>query len=92
MQRITLRGRVGSDGILQLQVPVGITDAELEVVVIIKTVPTERGEQGELQATTNLRKSLERLRGIILEQGDLSTEERLKALDHWEANLKREGR
>ncbi len=38
MQSITLRSYVGSDGILHLEVPVGLTDAELEVTVTIQPV------------------------------------------------------
>ncbi len=38
MQTITLRSHVGSDGILHLEVPVGLTDAELEVTVTIQPV------------------------------------------------------
>ncbi len=36
MQTITLRSHVGEDGIMHLQVPVGKTDVDLEVVVIIQ--------------------------------------------------------
>lgn len=36
MQSITLRSHVGSDGILQLQVPVGLTNVDLEVMVIVQ--------------------------------------------------------
>lgn len=38
MQSITLRSHVGSDGILHLEVPVGLTDAELEVTVTVQFV------------------------------------------------------
>lgn len=33
MQSLTLRQRVGEDGILHLDVPVGLNDAELEVTI-----------------------------------------------------------
>ena len=33
---MTLRSHVGADGMLNLQVPVGITNAELEVIVIVQ--------------------------------------------------------
>ncbi len=36
MQSITLRSHVGADGILHLQVPVGMTDVDLEVMVIVQ--------------------------------------------------------
>lgn len=34
MQSIKLRSHVGSDGILHLEIPLGITDQEIEVMVI----------------------------------------------------------
>ncbi|KAM3101093.1 hypothetical protein ACKFKF_09775 [Phormidesmis sp. 146-12] len=36
MKSVTLRSHVGADGILNLQVPIGITNTELEVMVIIQ--------------------------------------------------------
>ena len=38
MQTVKVRSRVGEDGILHLDVPVGVTDAELEVTVTIEPV------------------------------------------------------
>lgn len=38
MQNITLRSHVGKDGILHLDIPVGLTDAELEVTVSVQPV------------------------------------------------------
>lgn len=38
MQSITLRSHIGSDGILHLDVPVGVHDAEIEVTVTIQPV------------------------------------------------------
>jgi len=38
MQSIKLRSHIGSDGILHLQVPVGVTDTELEVMVIVQPI------------------------------------------------------
>ncbi|MEG3940176.1 MULTISPECIES: hypothetical protein [unclassified Microcoleus] len=34
MQSIKARSRVGADGMLHLQIPVGIKDTDLEVIVI----------------------------------------------------------
>ncbi|MBN3945226.1 MAG: hypothetical protein HWQ38_01530 [Nostoc sp. NMS7] len=34
MQSIKLRSHIGSDGILHLEIPLGITDKEIEVTVI----------------------------------------------------------
>lgn len=38
MQSITLHSHVGEDGILQLSVPVGMTDVDLEVMVIVQPI------------------------------------------------------
>lgn len=38
MQSITLRSHVGTDGILHLDVPVGLHDTDLEVTVTLKAV------------------------------------------------------
>lgn len=38
MQKIVLRARVGKDGILHLDVPVTIHDADLEVTVTVQPV------------------------------------------------------
>jgi len=38
MQSITLKSHVGTDGILKLQVPVGITNADLEVMVVVQPI------------------------------------------------------
>lgn len=38
MQSITLRSHIGPDGILHLDVPVGIHDAEIEVMVTIRPI------------------------------------------------------
>ena len=36
METIKVKARVGGDGILKLELPVGITDTELEVVVVMQ--------------------------------------------------------
>ena len=38
MQSIKVRSHVGSDGILHLDVPVGIHDVDLEVIVTVQSV------------------------------------------------------
>ena len=38
METITLRSRVGADGLLKLQVPVKATNTDLEVVLIVQPV------------------------------------------------------
>jgi hypothetical protein len=44
MKSVTLRSRVGADGMLNLQVPVGIANAELEVMVIVQPLVQPEGE------------------------------------------------
>lgn len=45
MQSINFRSRVGSDGIWHLEVPVGLTDTELEITVTFQSVkPTANVE------------------------------------------------
>jgi hypothetical protein len=38
METITLNSHVGADGVLKLQVPVKVTNADLEVVLIVQPV------------------------------------------------------
>lgn len=38
METITLHSRVGADGLLKLQVPVKLTNTDLEVVLIVQPV------------------------------------------------------
>ncbi len=42
MNSMKLRSRVGADGMLNLRVPIGVTDAEVEVVVIFQLVEREQ--------------------------------------------------
>lgn len=44
MQSITLHSHVGEDGILHLDIPVGLIDTELEVTVTVQPVPTPEGK------------------------------------------------
>jgi len=48
MQSINLRSHVGEDGILQLSVPIGMTNVDLEVMVIVQPiVKTESAKTSE---------------------------------------------
>lgn len=47
MQRITLHSHVGSDGILHLDVPVGLHDAGIEVTVTIQPVTPAKAKTPE---------------------------------------------
>ncbi|MGB0561398.1 MAG: hypothetical protein ACPGVO_06290 [Spirulinaceae cyanobacterium] len=38
MQSIKLKSRIGSDGILHLDIPVGITDKDLEVMIVFQAI------------------------------------------------------
>ncbi|MBI5934704.1 MAG: hypothetical protein HY867_13440 [Chloroflexi bacterium] len=38
MQSVTLHTRVGKDGILKIETPIGFTDSELEIVLVVHPV------------------------------------------------------
>ena len=44
MQSVTLNYRVGDDGIIHLDIPIGLTNAELQVTVTFQTVTPETRE------------------------------------------------
>ncbi len=46
METITLHSRVGADGLLKLQVPVKMTNTDLEVVLIVQPVASAGQEHG----------------------------------------------
>lgn len=46
METITLHSRVGADGLLKLQVPVKLTNTDLEVVLIVQPVASAGSELG----------------------------------------------
>ncbi len=46
METITLHSRVGADGLLKLQVPVKVTNTELEVVLIVQPVASAEHSLG----------------------------------------------
>jgi len=41
MQTLTLHARVGKDGILKIETPIGITNADLEVILVVN--PADMG-------------------------------------------------
>jgi hypothetical protein len=57
MESIKVRQHVGPDGILRLDIPVGLTEREVEVMVIYQPV----------QSLTSVGKSLEQLYGICVD-------------------------
>jgi hypothetical protein len=48
MQRITLNSRVGQDGILHLDIPVDVTNAELTITVILQPI-TDSDQENQLK-------------------------------------------
>jgi hypothetical protein len=50
METMKVKGHVGSDGILKLEVPVGGTDRDLEVVVVIESLATTDDESAAARA------------------------------------------
>lgn len=46
METITLHSRVGADGVLKLQVPVKLTNTDLDVVLIVQPVASGGQELG----------------------------------------------
>ncbi len=46
METITLNSHVGADGVLKLQVPVKVTNADLEVVLIVQPVTPQSKNLG----------------------------------------------
>ncbi len=57
MESIKVRQHVGPDGILRLDIPVGLTEREVEVMVIYQPV----------QSLTSVGRSLEQLYGICVD-------------------------
>ncbi len=75
METIRVQSRVGEDGILRLQVPVGVVNTELDVVLVVQPL----GEQTEQDEWLSF---LERTAGILADdpitrppQGDYETRE-----------------
>jgi hypothetical protein len=49
MQSVKVRSRVGADGILHLDIPVGMVNCELEVIVIYQLIETTNTRHRESQ-------------------------------------------
>jgi hypothetical protein len=56
MQTMTFRSQVGEDGVLRLNVPTGVTNTELEVVVVVQPLTVSK------QHHTDSRRRFEQLR------------------------------
>jgi hypothetical protein len=46
MRSITIQSHVGRDGILKLEIPVGVTNTALEVIVVVQPVTTPPSNGG----------------------------------------------
>lgn len=56
MQTVKLRSHVGEDGVLRLNVPIGLNNTDLEVVVVVQPVTTfKRSHQDSKKAFQQLR-------------------------------------
>ena len=59
MQTVKLRSRVGEDGILRLNVPIGLNNTELDVIVVVQTVTMpKRSHQESRRVFQQLRQQL----------------------------------
>lgn len=59
MQTVKLRSHVGEDGVLRLNVPIGLNNTDLEVVVVVQPVTTpKRNHQDSRKAFQQLRQQL----------------------------------
>ena len=50
MESVKVRQRIGQDGILHLDIPVGLADRDVEVMVIYQAVQSEVSDQSSLEA------------------------------------------
>lgn len=59
MQTVKLRSHVGEDGVLRLNVPIGLNNTDLEVIVVVQPVTRlKRGHQDSKKAFQQLRQKL----------------------------------
>ena len=62
MESIKVRKHIRQDGILHLDIPVGLTEREVEVMVIYQPVSLDNADQGK--SLTPVSASLENLYGV----------------------------
>ena len=88
MQSITLHSRVGQDGKLKIEVPVGKPNSEWEVVVVINPISPDESERvavnnGEFESLVNY--GSEQIRKVCAERGidwdKLDEKARVKLID-----------
>jgi hypothetical protein len=59
MQTVKLRSHVGEDGVLRLNVPIGLNNTDLEVIVVVQPVTRlKRSHQDSKKAFQQLRQKL----------------------------------
>ncbi len=46
MEAIHLKSRVGNDGVLKLEIPLGVTDTDIEVMVVVEPARAEPATVG----------------------------------------------
>ena len=76
METIKMQSRVGKDGILRLEVPIGVANADLEVLVVVQPIAQTNEDHAEWLAF------IERTAGSLADdpvdrppQGDYETRE-----------------
>ncbi len=82
MEIIKIRQRVGQDGILHLEIPVGLTEQDVEVMVIYQPVPS----------LTTIEPSLEALYGVCADDPIILDEQGISEAfdDEAKSNLPKE--
>jgi hypothetical protein len=77
MNRMTLKARVGKDGILQVTLPVGVADANREVQVTVEPTSTPEVSQDDWHAWLNSTAGAWQGEFERPEQGELETRDPL---------------
>lgn len=62
MQTLTLKSHVGADGILHLDIPIGLQNQSLEIVLVVQTMPNMESKIAEdiVTAQADTSETLER--------------------------------
>ena len=54
MQTLTFKSHVGADGILHLDIPIGLQNQSLEIVLVVQAVPTIAPDLAEDSSNTQI--------------------------------------
>ena len=68
MESIKVRQHIGPDGVLHLDIPVGLTGQDVDVMVIYQPVPSETGASTLIASpntSTEILKKLEKVQTIV---------------------------